>query len=153
MGVDRMLDPLCNLEFSLHLWPDLQGQILKLVYLENGRDDGHVTKGVWAVGCLHYYITLIMDFQGQVLKQLYLRNGRAGWHGTKGMGGDSMLKLLCYPWIFTSPMTLTLGFQGQILKQPYIRNGRADWHGIKYMTLIFGLTIDIELTDIFKFKF
>ena len=50
-------------------------------------------------------------------------------------------------------MTLTLGFQGQILKQPYIRNGRADWHGIKYMTLIFGLTIDIELTDIFKFKF
>ena len=50
MWVDRMLQPLCDFEWPLHPWPwpwIFQGQILKMLYLRNGREDWHGTKGIW----------------------------------------------------------------------------------------------------------
>ena len=120
---------------------DFQGQILKMLYLRNGRADWHGTKGMWIDRMLHplcdvqhcpHPMTLTLDFQGQIFKKSYLRNGMADWHGMKGMWIDKnglMLWLL----MSTSPMTLTLDFQGQILKKSYLMNGMAYWHGTKGM--------------------
>ena len=105
---------------------DFQGQILKMLYLRNGRADWHGTKGMWIDRMLHPLcdfqrsmlwllmstspMTLTLDFQGQILKKSYLRNGMADWHGTKGMWVDRMLDSHCdfklwphpwpSPWIF-----------------------------------------------------
>ena len=87
----------------LTLTLDFQGQILKMLYLRNGRADWHGTKGMsqydarptlwlWTVTSP---MTLTLDFQGQILKMLYLKNGRADWHGTKGMWVDRVLDPHC----------------------------------------------------------
>ena len=90
----------------LTLTLDFQGQILKMLYLRNGRADWHGTKGMWIDRMLHP----LCDFQRSqdVTPTLWLST-------------------------FPSPMTLTLDFQGQILKKSYLRNGMADLHGIKGM--------------------
>ena len=105
-----------HLPFTL----DFQGQILKMLYLRNGRADGHGTKGMWVDRMLdpncdfelwpYPWPWLTIDFQGQILKMPYLENGRADWHGTKGMWVDRMLDSHCdfelwpqpwpWPWIF-----------------------------------------------------
>ena len=83
---------------------DFQGQILKMLYLRNGRADWHGTKGMWVDRILHPLLwlstfaspmTLTLDFQGQILKKSYLRNGMADWHGIKGMWVDKMLDSHC----------------------------------------------------------
>ena len=90
----------------LTLTLNFQGQILKMLYLRNGRADWHGTKGMWIDRMLHP----LCDFQlrpwilSQILKKSYLRNGMADWHGTKGMWVDMMLdpcsdfQRLPHPW-------------------------------------------------------
>ena len=95
---------------------DFQGQILKMLYLRNGRADWHGTKGI----CVDRVLDPCCDFQCSPLpwpwpwifkvKKSYLRNGMADWHGTKGMRMDRMLDSHCdfklwphpwpWPWIF-----------------------------------------------------
>ena len=103
----------------LTLTLDFQDQILKMLYLRNGRADWHGTKGMWMDRMLHplcdvqhspHPMTLTLDFQGQILKKSYLRNGMADWHRMKGMWIDRMLGPCCdfwcpphlwpWPWIF-----------------------------------------------------
>ena len=86
----------------LTLTLDFQGQILKMLYLRNGRADWHRTKGMWVDRMLDPHcvfellpMTLTLDFQGQILKMLYFENGRADWHGTKGVWVDRMLDPHC----------------------------------------------------------
>ena len=88
----------------LTLTLDFQGQILKMLYIRNGRADWHGTKGCESIGCYTHFVTFNFDLNHD-------------------------LDLSTFP----SPMTLTLDFQGQILKKSYLRNGMADWHGIKRM--------------------
>ena len=93
----------------LTLTLDFQGQILKILYLRNGRADWHGTKGMWVDRMLDTHC----DFElwphpwpwPLIFKvKLYLKNGRADWHGTKGMWVDSMLDPHCdfqcppHPW-------------------------------------------------------
>ena len=50
MWVDRMLDSHCDLKLFPHPWPlpwIFKGQILKLLYLGNGKTNRHGTKGMW----------------------------------------------------------------------------------------------------------
>ena len=65
---------------------DFQGQILKMLYLRNGRADWHGMKRMWVDRMLdpHYDFelctvtsprTLTLEFQGQILKKLWLSNG------------------------------------------------------------------------------
>ena len=90
---------------------DFQGQILKMLYLRNGRADWHGMKWIW----VDIMLDPCCDFQcsprsGQILKKSYLRNAMADWHGTKGMWVDRMLDSHCdfklwphpwpWPWIF-----------------------------------------------------
>ena len=63
----------------LTLTLDFQGQILKMLYLRNGRAHGHETKMMWVDRMLdphcdfelwpHAHMTLTLDFQGQILKK------------------------------------------------------------------------------------
>ena len=95
---------------------DFQGQILKMLYLRNGREDWHGTKGIW----VDRILDPCCDFQCSLLpwpwpwifkvKKSNLRNGMADWRGTKGMWVDRMLDSHCdfklwphpwpWPWIF-----------------------------------------------------
>ena len=102
----------------LTLTLDFQGQILKMLYLRNGRADWQGTKGMWVVIMLHPLVTstltstmtLTLDFQGQILKKWYLSNGMADWPGINGMWVDRLLDPCCdfqcsshpwpWPWIF-----------------------------------------------------
>ena len=101
----------------LTLTLDFQGQIVKMLYLRNGRADWHGTKRIWVDRMLHP----LCDFQlwlqpwpwpwiFNVKFSSYLGNGMADWHGIKGMGVDRMLDPCCdfqlaphswpWPWIF-----------------------------------------------------
>ena len=112
---------------------NFQGQLLKMLYLRNGRADWHGTKGMWIDRILHP----LCDFQlwpwpwifmvkfWKVVSQEW--DGRLTWN-ERDVRRQNVGPML---WLSTStsPMTLTLDFQGQILKMLYLRNGRADWHG------------------------
>ena len=104
----------------LTLTLDFQGQILKMLYLRNGRADWHGTKRMWVDRMLHP----LCHFQRSPhpwhwpwifkvkfwKKKSYLRNGVADWHGIKGMWVVRMLDPCCdfqcppnpwpWPWIF-----------------------------------------------------
>ena len=103
----------------LTLTLDFQGQILKILYLRNGRGDWHGTEGVWVDRMLHP----LSDFQRSphpwpwpwIFKVKFWKgciwgNGMADWHGIKGMWVDRMLDPCCdfqcpphpwpWPWIF-----------------------------------------------------
>ena len=97
----------------LTLTLDFQSQILKMLYLRNGRADWHGTKGVWIymdvrptlwLWTVTSPMTLTHHFQGQTLKMRYLKNGRANWHGMRRMWVDTMLDPHCdfqcppHPW-------------------------------------------------------
>ena len=102
----------------LTLTLDFQGQILKMLYLRNGRTDWHGTKRMWVHSMLHP----LCDFQRSshprpwpwIFKVKFwkssIRNGMADGHGTKGMWVDRILDPCCgfqlsphpwpWPWIF-----------------------------------------------------
>ena len=96
---------------------DFQGQILKLLYLRNGRANWHEMKGIWVDRMLHPFCDFHRSphpwpwpfiLKGQNLKML--RNRKADWHGTKEIWVDRMIHPLCdfqlwpqpwpWPWIF-----------------------------------------------------
>ena len=116
---------------------DFQGQILKMLYLRNGRADWHGTKGIWVNRIIH----LLCDFQlwpqpwpwPWIFKVKFWKSHISGMGWPFDMEGRDVSRLNVGPmlWLstFTSPMTLTFDFQGQILKKLYLRNGMADWHG------------------------
>ena len=103
---------------QLTLTLDFQGQILKIVYLRNGRADWHWTKGMRVDSMLHP----LCDFQHwpqpwpwpSIFKvkcwKSHIRNEMTDWHGMKGMWVDRMLDPCCdfqrsphpwsWPWIF-----------------------------------------------------
>ena len=77
----------------LTLTLDFQGQILKLLYLRNGRANWHGTKGMWVDRMLHplcdfqrspYPWPWPWIFKVKFCKKSYLRNGMADWHEIKG---------------------------------------------------------------------
>ena len=107
----------------LTLTLDFQGQILKMLYLKNGRANWHGTKRMWVDRMLDPHC----DFELWSHPWPWpLISKVAFWKCCiSRMGGpiDSV----------TSPMTLALDFQGQMLKMLYLRNGRADQHGTKGM--------------------
>ena len=74
------------------LWPwamtltlDFEGQILKMLYLGNGRADWHGTKGMWVDRMLFLLCDLELWLWPWILKvklknKLYHRNKRVDWH-------------------------------------------------------------------------
>ena len=112
----------------LTLTIDFQGQILKTLYLRNGRADWHGTKGMWVNRmldphcdfelCPHPWPWPLIFNSGmgwpidmeQILKMLYFSNGMPDWHGTKRIWFDRMWGSHCgfelwphpwpWPWIF-----------------------------------------------------
>ena len=88
---------------------DFQGQILKMLYLRNGRADWHGTKGIWVDRmldpCCDFQCSPLpwpwpsifkVKFKKRHISGMgYLRNGMADWHGTKGMWVDRMLDSHC----------------------------------------------------------
>ena len=125
----------------LTLTLDFQGQILKMLYLRNGRADWHGTKGMWVDRMLHP----LCDFQCPphpwpwpwIFKVKFWKRCISGMEGLIDMEWKACESIGCYTHFVTfsvpSPMTLTLDFQGKILKKQYLRNGMADWHWMKGM--------------------
>ena len=117
---------------------DFQGQILKMLYLRNGRADWHGIKGMWVDRMLHSHCDLNFDlihdldlgFSRSVFEIVVSqeREGRSTWN-ERDMSRQDVIPTI-WPWA----MTLTLDFEGQILKKLHHRNKRVDWHGIKRMS-------------------
>ena len=91
---------------------DFQGQILKMLYLRNGRGNWHGTKGMWVDKMLDPHCDFELwphpwpwplIFKVRFWKS-QLRNGMPNWHGIKGMWVDWMLDPCCdfqlwpHPW-------------------------------------------------------
>ena len=109
----------------LTLTLDFQGQILKILYLRNGRVDWHGTKGMWIDRMLDPHCDFELwphpwpwplIFKVKFSKKSQLRNGMPVWHRMKGMWVDRMLDPHCDFELWPHPWPLTLYFQGQILK-------------------------------------
>ena len=93
--------------FNVHLTHDLDVGFsrsnFEMLYLRNGREDWHGTKGMW-VGRM---LNSCCDFQCSPLPRpwpwifqvkfwkSYLRNGMADWHGMEGMQVNRMLDSHC----------------------------------------------------------
>ena len=102
---------------------DFQGQILKMLYLKNGRANWYGMKRMWVDRMLDPHcdsvtspMTLTLDFQGDILKTLYLRNRRADQHGTKGMWVDRMLHSHCDFELWPHPWPWPLNFKVKFWK-------------------------------------
>ena len=141
----------------LTLTLDFQDQILKMLYLRNGRADWHGTKRVWIERMLHPLcdfnlnstMTLTLDFQGQILKKSYLRNSMADWHGMKGMWVDRMLDPCCdfqrspHPWLW--PWIFKVKFWKRHISEMGwpIDMERKECESIEYWTLV--VTFNVHL--------
>ena len=99
---------------------DFQGQILKMLYVRNGRADWHGTKGMWVDRMLDPHC----DFElwphpwpsPLIFKVKFWKSHNSGTWCPIDMerkGCEST--------------------QGQILKKSYLSNGMPDWHGTKGM--------------------
>ena len=147
----------------LTLTLDVQDQILKMLFLRNGRADWHGTKGMWVDRMLHP----LCDFQRSphpspwpwIFKvkfwKSHIKNGMADWHGIKGMWVDRMLDPCCdlqcpphpwpWPWIFKVKF-----WKSRISGMGWpIDMGWKEWESIKYWTHVvtfnFPLTHDLDL--------
>ena len=144
----------------LTLTLDFQGQILKILYLRNGRPDWHGTKRMWVDRMLDSHcdfwtltsaMTLTLDCHGQVLKYLYLRNGRADLHGTKEIWVDRVLYLLCdlelwlWPWILKVKFLKSsfIRIRGWIDMEPNECESLGCWTQV--VTWSFDITHDLDL--------
>ena len=108
---------------------DLQGQILKMLHLRNGRADWHGTKGMWVDRILDSHC----DFEPwphswpwhRIFKANFLNSCISGTGGQINMERKGYESIGCYtvPSMWPWAMTLTLDFEGQISK----REGRLTW--------------------------
>ena len=152
----------------LTLTLDFQGQILKMLYLRNGRADWW--KGCESIKCYNHFVTynvslthdIDLGFSRSNIEKVLSQewDGRLTWN-ERDVSREDVTHTL---WLstLTSNMTLTLYFKGQILKKLYIRNGMAEWHGMKRMCVdkVLGPRCDFQLSPhpwpwpwIFKVKF
>ena len=106
----------------LTLTLDFQGQILKMLYLKNGRADWHRMKGMWVDRMLdpHFEFELWphpwlwpLIFKVK-FENVYLKNGMADWHGAKGMWVVRMLDPHCdfklWPHLWPWPLIFKVKF-------------------------------------------
>ena len=120
----------------LTLTLDIQGQILKMLYLRNGRGDWHGTKGMWVDRMLYP----LCDFQlwpqpwpwPWIFKVKFWKSriSGMGWPIDTGWKGCESIECWTHAVTFPSPMTLALDFQGQILKKSYLMNGMVGTDGM-----------------------
>ena len=126
----------------LTLTLDFQGQLLKMLYLRNGRADWLGTKGMWVDGMLDSHCDfelwphpwpwppgLDLGFSRSIF-EIAVSQERGGWgdqQGTKGIWVDRMLYLLCglgpwlWPWILKVKLKKTnsiIGIRGWIAMEP-----------------------------------
>ena len=125
MCVDRMLDPYSDfwtMTSPMTLTLDFQGQILKMLYLKNGRADWHGTKGMWVNRMLDSHC----DFQlwphpwpwPLIFKVKFWKAVSQEWEGrltwTKGMWVDRMLDPHCdfelWPHLWLWPLIFKVKF-------------------------------------------
>ena len=86
---------------------DCQGQILKMLYLRNGRADWQGTKGMWVDRMLYPHC----DFELWPHLWPWPWNGRANQQRMKGIWGDRMLYLLCDLELWLCPWILKVKFK------------------------------------------
>ena len=120
---------------------DFQGQILKMLYLRNGKADWHRTKGMWVDRMLDPHC----DFElwphpwpwPWIFKDQFWKSHNSGMGCLIHMERKGCEWTECWtpvvPLNFDLTHDLDLEFLGQILKMLYLRNGRTDWHGSKGM--------------------
>ena len=121
----------------LTLTLDFQGQILKMLYLMNGRADWHGTKGMWVNRMLHP----LCDFQHSphqwpwpwIFKVKFWKCCISGMGGPIDMERKGCESIGCYTHFVT-------------LKKSYLRNGMAHWNGTK------GMWVDRMLDSHCDFK-
>ena len=118
----------------LTLTLDFQGQILKMLYLRNGRADWHGTKGMWIDRMLH----LLCDFQRfphpwpwpWIFKVKFWKShiSGMGWPIDMELKGCESIKCWTHAVTFNVHLTrdLYLGFSRSNFKKSYLRNGTAD---------------------------
>ena len=115
----------------LALTLDFQGQILKILYLRNGRADWHGTKGMRVDRMLDPYC----DFElwphpwpsPLIFKVKFWKSRNSGMGCPIDMEPKGCESTECWTNV------VILDFQGQTLKMLYPRNGRANWHGTRGM--------------------
>ena len=149
---------------------DFQGQILKMLYLRNGRADWHETKGMWIDRMLHQ----LCDFQRSphpwpwpwIFKVKFWKSHISGMGWSIDMELKGCESIECWTHAVTFNVHLThdiyLGFSRSNFEKVYLRNGMADWHGTKGMWVdrMLHTLCDFECLLhpwpwpwIFKFKF
>ena len=150
MWVNRMLNPLCDLE----LWP--WPWIFKVKFYMDWK--GCESIGSWADPLCYFQLWPHLSpwpwlFKVKFLKSCtYLRNGRVNWYGMKGTWVYKMLNPLCDLELWSWPWTSNC-------EQPYFKNWTGDWHGTKGMSGFLEplwpwlLTLPMTLDWIFKVKF
>ena len=125
----------------LTLTSDFQGQILKMLYLRNGRADWHGMKGVWVDRMLHP----LSDFQRSphpwpwpwIFKVKFWKSCMSGmgWPIDMELKGCESIECSTHVVTFNVHLThdLDLGFSRSNFGKSYVMNGMADWHGTKGM--------------------
>ena len=126
----------------LTLTLDFQGQILKMMYLRNGRADWHGTKGMWINRML---LHPLCDFQRSphpwpwpwIFKVKFWKShiSGMGWPIDMELKGCESIECWTHAVTFNVHLThdLYLGFSRSNFEKVYLRNGMADWHGMKGM--------------------
>ena len=120
----------------LTLTVDFQGQILKILYLRNGRVHWHGTKGMW----VDWILDPCCDFQlwphpwpsPWIIDDRYWNSCIPGMGGPIDMERKGYESIRCYTYFVTLSYDLEL-FKVIFWKMLYLRNGRADWYGMKGM--------------------
>ena len=125
----------------LTLTVDFRGQILKMLYLRNGRADWHGTKGMWIDRMLHPFC----DFQRSphpwpwpwIFKVKFWKSHISGMGRPIDMELKGCESIECWTHAVTFNGHLThdlyLGFSRSNFEKSYLINGMADWHGMKGM--------------------
>ena len=126
----------------LTLTLDFQGQILKILYLRNGRADWHGTKGMWINRML---LHPLCDFQRSphpwpwpwIFKVKFWKShiSGMGWPIDMELKGCESKECWTHAVTFNVHLThdLYLGFSRSNFEKVAFQNGMADWHGTKRM--------------------
>ena len=115
----------------LSLTLDFQGQILKMLYLRNGRANWHGIKRKWVDRLLDSHCDFVL--WPWIFKVSFWNSCISGMGGPINIEWKGYESIGCYNTMWPWAMTLTFDFEGQILKKLYHRNKRVDWHGTKRM--------------------
>ena len=120
---------------------DFQGQILKMLYLRNGRTDWHGTKGIWVYRMLYLLCDLKLWLWPWILKVKYLKSfiiGIRGWIDIKGCESIG-----CWTQVVTLNFDLThdldLGFSRSIFNSHILGMGRPidlEWKKCELDTML-----------------